>query len=59
MRKAALVDAIHQGLLQEAEMLALHSISDEEFESWLIKRFEAGCGALRSTRLQDYPEVRT
>ena len=58
-RKAALVDAVHDGVLDRLEMLALHEISKEEFASWTIKRFEEGKPALRSTKLQDYPEVRS
>ena len=58
-RKAALVDWIHDGILDKSGMLALHKISEEEFASWTIKRFEEGKPALRSTKLQDYPEVRS
>ena len=58
-RKAALVDAIHDDILDKGEMLALHGIGEDEFASWVVKRFEVGPEALRTTRLQDYPEVRS
>ena len=58
VRKATLVDAVHTGRLDRTEMLTLHGISPEEFDSWMIKRFEDGTAALRSTKLQQYPAVR-
>ena len=53
-RKAAVVAAVAQGLISEAEACARYALTREELATWHEALVEHGVGALRATRLQLY-----
>ena len=57
-RKAAVVFAVHSGLLTLQEACARYKLSAEEFDSWRRLIDTHGVRGLRSTRLQQYRDTR-
>jgi hypothetical protein len=57
-RKIALLLAIDYELLSPAEALERFTLSSEELASWRRLLTKAGLPAMRSTRLQFFPEAR-
>lgn len=53
-RKAAVVFAVHSGLLTLQEACERYTLSAEEFDSWRRLIDAHGVRGLRSTRLQQY-----
>jgi transposase-like protein len=53
-RKAAVVAAVDQGLIGDAEACTRYGLTAEELASWRNALDEHGVGALRTTRLQLY-----
>jgi hypothetical protein len=58
-RKTALLLALDYDLLSIAEARTRFDLSKEELASWRRQLGAAGTPAMRSTRLQLYPECRT
>ncbi|MBT5809799.1 MAG: DUF1153 domain-containing protein [Rhodospirillaceae bacterium] len=57
-RKAAVVFAVHSGLLTLQEACERYTLSAEEFESWRRLIDAHGVRGLRSTRLQQYRDTK-
>ncbi len=53
-RKAAVVKAVHGGLITEDEARKRYALSKEEFESWVNAVAYHGEVALKTTRLQEF-----
>ena len=53
-RKAAVVSAVAQGLISEADACARYGLTAEELASWRDALRSHGVGALRATRIQLY-----
>lgn len=58
-RKAAVVDAVHYGLMPKAEAIKRYGLTEEEFDSWVVAFRQHGRNALKVTQLQKFrqPEV--
>jgi hypothetical protein len=56
-RKAAVVRAVHHGLISNEEACALYGLSPEELESWKYATTRFGEGALRVTALKKYRQL--
>jgi hypothetical protein len=57
-RKTALLLAIDYDLITAADALDRFALSSDELASWRLKMSTAGLPAMRSTRLQLFPECR-
>lgn len=53
-RKAAVVKAVHGGLITVDEARKRYALSEEEFESWSSAVARHGEVALKTTRLQEF-----
>jgi len=53
-RKAAVVRAVHSGLVSAEEACEIYALSLEELEGWMTTMATHGQSALRVTRLQKY-----
>jgi transposase-like protein len=53
-RKAAVVAAVAQGLISEAQACERYGLTAEELRSWRTALDSHGVGALRATRIQLY-----
>jgi hypothetical protein len=56
-RKAQLVDAVHQGLIDRDEALRLYGLSDDEFGNWERLFTRHGLRGLYVTRSQRYRDA--
>lgn len=53
-RKAAVVDAVHYGLLPREEAIRRYDLTEEEFDSWARAFRRHGRNALKITQLQKF-----
>lgn len=53
-RKAAVITAVHAGLLSREAALEMYALSDEEFSEWEEAVRHHGIDALKTTALQKY-----
>jgi len=53
-RKAAVITAVHAGLLTRANALEMYALSEEEFTEWEDAVRQYGVDALKTTALQRY-----
>ncbi|SEW10800.1 Protein of unknown function [Cognatiyoonia koreensis] len=53
-RKAAVITAVHAGLLTRKAALEMYALSEEEFTEWEGAVREHGVDALKTTSLQRY-----
>lgn len=53
-RKAAVVKAVHSGLISREEALTMYGLSEDEFVSWEDAVKLHGIDALKTTALQRY-----
>jgi len=53
-RKAAVITAVHAGLLSRKGALEMYALSDEEFSEWESAVRDHGIDALKTTALQRY-----
>ncbi|ABL72163.1 MULTISPECIES: CtrA inhibitor SciP [Paracoccus] len=60
-RKAAVVDAVHHGLLTRDEAIRRYGLTEEEFDAWASAFRRHGRNALKITQLQKFrqPEIET
>ena len=56
-RKAAVVRAVHHGLIARDEALDRYDLSDEEFQSWEYAVEMHGESALKATAVQRYRQL--
>lgn len=56
-RKAAVVNAVNAGLIQEEEACDMYGLSSEELNSWRVAMQTHGSRALRATSLQKYRQL--
>ncbi|MEM1265869.1 MAG: DUF1153 domain-containing protein [Pseudomonadota bacterium] len=56
-RKAAVVNAVNAGLIQEQEACDLYGLSAEELNSWRIALQTHGARALKATSVQKYRQL--
>ena len=56
-RKAAVVRAVHHGLLSSAEAVATYGLSKEELDAWTEAVQRHGEAALRATSLRRYRQL--
>lgn len=56
-RKAAVIRAIHGGLITRDEARETYDLSDEELDSWCEAVLQHGEAALKTTRLQKYRQL--
>ncbi|WP_297771620.1 DUF1153 domain-containing protein [uncultured Roseovarius sp.] len=53
-RKLAVVRGVAYGLISRGDALREYSLSEEEFDSWIMAVAEHGEGALKATTLKAY-----
>lgn len=53
-RKAAVVDAVHYGLLSRDEAIRRYGLTEEEFDAWASAFRQHGRNALKITHLQKF-----
>ncbi|MFC3571475.1 DUF1153 domain-containing protein [Paracoccus sp. TOH] len=53
-RKAAVVDAVHYGLLSRQEAIRRYGLTEEEFDGWAAAVRRHGRNALKVTQLQKF-----
>lgn len=53
-RKAAVVDAVHYGLLSREEAIRRYGLTAEEFDAWTEAFRRHGRNALKVTQLQNF-----
>ncbi|QHQ34506.1 DUF1153 domain-containing protein [Algicella marina] len=56
-RKAAVVNAVNAGLIQEEEACDMYGLSAEELHSWRVALQTHGSRALKATSLQKYRQL--
>ena len=53
-RKAVVVAAVQNGLIDREEAMRMYGLSEEELDSWCAAMAEFGVGALKTTALQRF-----
>lgn len=56
-RKAAVVQAVQSGLMEDEEACEMYGLSKEELDSWCSAVSEFGVGALKTTSLQRFRQL--
>ena len=56
-RKAAVVRAVHAGLLGQKEAIEMYDLSEDEFDTWCRAIEEHGEAALKATAVQRYRQL--